>query len=275
VLVSFFLGADVIIQRSRKQELGLVEAQLAEQKRAEESLAQNAQELARSNAELEQFAYVASHDLQEPLRMVTSYTQLLAQRYGDKLDPDAQEFIAFAVDGGRRMQGVINDLPAYSRVGTRGKEFEPTDYDAVLSRVLVNLQAAVGESGAVVTHDPLLTILSDSAQLGQVFRIFLSNAIKFRSDKPPKVHVGADRKDGEWRLSVRDNGIGIDPKCFDRLFVIFQRLHTKEEYSGKGIGLAICKKIVERHGGRIWVESEPGEGSSIYFTAKAAGGNGP
>ncbi len=272
-LGSFILGADVIIQGSRKRELGLVEAQLAEQKRADEALAQNVQELARSNAELEQFAYAASHDLQEPLRMVTSYTQLLAQRYGDKLDPDAHEFIAFAVDGGRRMQGLINDLLAYSRVGTQRKEIEPTDCEAVLDRVLVNLRAAVGESDAEVTHDPLPTVLSDSTQLGQVFQNLLSNAIKYRSDKPPKVHVGADKKEGEWLLSVRDNGIGIDRKYFDRIFTIFQRLHTKEEYPGTGIGLAICKKIVERHGGRIWVESQPGEGSTFYFTAQAAGGN--
>ena len=266
ILCVFIVLADITIYRSRRRELALVEGQLARRKRTEEALAQQAQELARSNDELQQFAYVASHDLQEPLRMVTSYTQLLAQRYEGKLDADAQDFIAYAVDGGTRMQELINDLLAYSRVGSRDKEFEPTDCEAVFERTPSDLRIVAAESGAVVTHDPLPTVMADASQMGQLLQNLISNAIKYRSEQPPKVHVAAERHPGEWRFSVSDNGIGIDPKYAERIFVIFQRLHTKGEYPGTGIGLAVCKKIVERHGGRIWVESAPGEGSTFYFT---------
>jgi light-regulated signal transduction histidine kinase (bacteriophytochrome) len=239
---------------------------ITERRRAEEALAERTAELARSNAELEQFAYVASHDLQEPLRMVTSYTQLLARRYKGKLDEDADEFITFAVDGATRMQGLIQDLLAYSRVGTRGAAFAPTDCNRVVEQVLGDLSAAITEAGATVTHDPLPTVTADAGQLGQLFLNLIGNAVKFRGQAPPRIHVTAERADGAWRFAVMDNGIGLDPQYADRIFVIFQRLHTRAEYPGTGIGLAICKKIVERHGGRIWVEATPGGGSTFVFT---------
>jgi light-regulated signal transduction histidine kinase (bacteriophytochrome) len=236
-------------------------------------LAELAQELARSNADLEHFAYAASHDLQEPLRMVSSYVQLLARRYQGELDADADEFIAFAVDGAKRMQLLINDLLAYSRVGTRGKEFGPTDCEVVLQQALANLRVAIKENAAVVTHGPLPTLKADDSQLVQLLQNLIGNAIKFRNENAPEIHISADCVDDEsnWLFSVRDNGIGIAPQYAERIFVIFQRLHTREEHPGTGIGLAICKKIVERHGGRIWVESEPGKGSKFCFTLPARG----
>ncbi len=243
-----------------------VQRELAERKRMDEMLARQAQELARSNAELEQFAYVASHDLQEPLRMVASYVQLLKRRYQGKLDADADDFIAYAVDGATRMQRMINDLLAYSRVNTRGKPFEPTDCEAVLEQALANLQMAMVESGAQITHAPLPTVMADKTQLMQVFQNLVGNAIKYHGDRPPEIHIEVKRQNDEWLFSVRDNGIGIDPQYAERIFVIFQRLHNHAEYPGTGIGLAICKKIVERHGGRIWVESQPGQGATFYFT---------
>jgi signal transduction histidine kinase len=248
-----------------------LQREITERKRAEEMLEEQAQELARSNAELEQFAYVASHDLQEPLRMVTSHLQLLEQRYKGKLNANADEFIAYAVDGATRMQMTIEDLLAYSRVGMWDVDFEPTDCEAVLDRTLANLQVAIEESGAVVTHDPLPTVMADDLQLSQVFQNLIGNAIKFRDEEPPRVHVSAQPEGDEWVFSVCDNGIGIDPEDADCIFEVFQRLHTWAEYPGTGIGLAICKKIVERHGGRIWVESQPGKGSTFYFTIPMRG----
>ncbi len=245
---------------------------ITERKRVEEELAQQAKELARSNAELQQFAYVASHDLQEPLRMIASYTQLLARRYKGRLDADADEFIAYAVDGATRMQVLINDLLAYSRVGTQGKEFERTDCETVLAQAIANLQIAIQESGALITHDPLPTVMADALQLGQLFQNLIGNAIKFHGNEPPQIHVSAQLQTQEWVFSVRDNGIGIDPQYAERIFIIFQRLHNPSEYPGSGIGLAICKKIVERHGGRIWMQSQVG-GSVFYFTISEAGGS--
>jgi PAS domain S-box-containing protein len=239
---------------------------VTERKRAEEALREKTEELGRSNGDLEQFAYVASHDLQEPLRMVTSYVQLLAKRYKGKLDSDADEFIGFAVGGATRMGKLINDLLTYSRVGMQGKELEPTDCETVLNQCLKNLKMAIEEKGAVVTHDPLPMVMADRSKLEQLFQNLIENAIKFRGNEPPHVHVSASRDGNVWTFSVRDNGMGIAPEYAERIFIIFQRLHSREEYPGTGIGLAICKKIVERHGGRIWVESEVGKGATFYFT---------
>jgi PAS domain S-box-containing protein len=235
-------------------------------KRAEESLRRRTEELERSNAELEQFAYVASHDLQEPLRMVANFTQLLADRYQGRLDQDADEFIGFAVEGATRMQALINGLLCFARVKSRAGELEPTDAEAAFGRSLAGLRAAISDAHAQVTNDPLPTVVVDDLQLEQVFQNLVGNALKFRGSKPCRVHVSAERNGREWIFAVKDNGIGIDPRYHERIFVIFQRLHTRQAYPGTGIGLAICKRIVERHGGRIWVESGEGNGATFYFT---------
>jgi PAS domain S-box-containing protein len=239
---------------------------ITERKAAATHLLQKVEELNRSNVELEQIAYIASHDLQEPLRMVASYTQLLAKRYKGKLGADADEFISFAVDGANRMQQLIQDLLTYSRVGTKGTDLRATSSEESLQQALRNLRGAIEESGAEVTHDPLPAIMADEMQLIQLFQNLIGNAIKYRSHGVPRVHISAvlngERK---WEFSVNDNGLGIDPQYFERIFRMFQRLHKREEFAGSGIGLAVCKKIVERHGGNISVESQPGKGSTFRF----------
>jgi PAS domain S-box-containing protein len=235
-------------------------------KKSDEQLVKMVGELRRSNDELQQFAYVSSHDLQEPLRMVASYTQLLAKRYKGRLDGDADEFITFAVDGCDRMQGLIQDLLVYSRAGTNGKELREVSGEGALQGALTNLRITIEQSGAVVTHSSLPTLLTDETQLTQVFQNLVGNAIKYRSAEVPRVHVSATKNaDSEWIFSVRDNGLGIAPQYFDRIFILFQRLHGRNEFEGTGIGLAICKKVLERLGGRIWVESQPEKGSTFYF----------
>ena len=245
---------------------------VTERKQAEEKLKQITAEMQRSNTELEQFAYVISHDLQEPLRMVSSYTQLLAKRYQSRLDADADEFIAYSVDGAKRMQALLYDLLEYSRVGTRGKPFSLANCKDIVEQAMANLKVAIEESGALVSYDTLPTIMADEGQLVRLFQNLIGNAIKFRREEPPRVHISANRSYNVVVFSVRDNGIGIDPQHSQSIFEIFRRLHTKEEYPGTGMGLAICKKIVERHGGRISVQSQPGEGSTFYFTIQVTGG---
>ena len=229
-------------------------------------LARRAFELERSNQALQEFAYIASHDLQEPLRMVASYLQLLRGRYGGKLDADADEFINYAVDGARRMQSLINDLLEYSRVGTTSEPMRPTNLAEVLATAAVNLRATIEESGATVVVSAMPTVLGDAGQLVQLMQNLVANAIKFHGDAAPEVHVDARRGSGEWDIVVSDNGIGIEPRHADRIFQIFRRLHAANEYPGTGIGLAICRKIVERHGGRIWVEPNAGRGAAFHFT---------
>jgi PAS domain S-box-containing protein len=246
---------------------------ISKRKKSEEQLVNTVGELKRSNDELQEFAYVASHDLQEPLRMVASYTQLLGQRYKGRLDSDADEFIAYAVDGSNRMQRLIQDLLAYSRAGTNGSALLEISSANALKEALTNLRGTIENSSAIVTHDPLPPITTDSTQLAQIFQNLVGNAIKYRSAEIPHVHVSATKNGGgEWIFSVRDNGMGIDSLYFDKIFVLFQRLHGQKEFKGTGIGLAICKKIIERLGGRIWVESKPGEGSTFYFALPERGG---
>ncbi len=252
---------------------------ITERKQAQEKIARYAANLERSNRDLEQFAHVISHDLREPARVIKSYLNLLERRYRGQLDEKADKFITYAVDGAERMQEMIQALLNLSRVNTEQDNLAPTDSEEVLSRTLMALEQAMMESGSEVTHEPLPTVMADSAQLGQVFQNIIANAIKFRrEDGTPRVHISATRQAqaGEgaekktWVFAIEDNGIGIDPKQTDRIFQIFQRLHTREEYPGTGIGLALCKRIIEQHGGNIWVESEPGEGATFYFTLPAS-----
>jgi PAS domain S-box-containing protein len=239
---------------------------ITERKQAEAELQRTAAELASSNADLEQFAYAASHDMQEPLRAVVGCLQLLQQGDTGQLNARAHELIQHAIEGGIRMQALIDNLLAYSRLGTYGNPFMPTDCEDVLHLALANLGVVIEESSAVITHDPLPTVWADATQLLQVFQNLIGNAIKFRSTKPPTIHIETVRAADAWVFAVRDNGIGIEPQYAERIFVIFQRLHTRTEYPGTGIGLALCKKIVERHGGRIWIESELGQGTTFFFT---------
>lgn len=239
------------------------------EKRVEERTAlaeSRSRELERSNAELERFAYVASHDLQEPLRMVASYTQLLAKRYQGKLDQDADDFIGFAVDGAMRMKRMINDLLAFSRVGREQRALERTECKTAFEHALADLEVSIEEAGAVVTADVLPPVMGDVVQLERLFENLVGNAVKFRSDQPPRIHVGVAPENGHWHFSVTDNGIGIPPEFGERIFQIFQRFHERSKYPGTGIGLALCKRIVERHGGRIWMESSLGRGSTCHFS---------
>ncbi|MBC1218821.1 GAF domain-containing protein [Nostoc sp. UCD121] len=265
---------ELLKQLANQIGIALSQAQLLEKE------IQQSQELVRSNAELEQFAYVASHDLQEPLRMVTSYLQLLERRYKNQLDANADQFITYAVDGARRMQTLINDLLNYSRVSTRGQPFKLVDCDVILQRAIANLQIAIADNQAIITHDTLPEVMADTTQLTQVFQNLIGNAIKFCQNQQPQIYIGVAKPNtnsdeeslnsiplaDEWLFWVRDNGIGLESQYAERIFIIFQRLHGRDKYPGTGIGLAICKKIIERHGGRIWVESKPGQGSTFYFT---------
>ena len=238
-------------------------------KQLEEEREQLLVRLMRSNRELEQFAYVASHDLQEPLRMVASFTGLLERRYKDKLDQDAREFIHYAVDGALRMQKLIDDLLTYSRVGARDIPLEPTDCNHLLTQALSNLRVAIEENQAIITSGTLPTIPCNASHMTQLFQNLISNAIKFHGTEAPRITISAEYKQGEWLFSLQDNGIGIDPRYKEQVFKIFQRLHSRDEYAGTGIGLALCMKIVELHKGKIWLESEPGKGSTFYFTLPA------
>lgn len=259
-----------------KRDAALVEAnrslsaEVRERKRAQELLAEKIRDLAQSNAELEQFAYVSSHDLQEPLRMVTSYAQLLERRYRSQFDEDGLEFLHYIVDGAKRMRQLIDDLLSFSRVGTQAKALSPVSSEAALNAALANLSLSISESGAEIKREPLPVVLADQSQLTQLFQNLIANAIVYRrADEPPRIQIRAEKKDRQWQFAVKDNGIGIAPEHHERIFVIFQRLHGRGEYPGTGIGLAICKKIAERHGGRIWVESEVGKGSIFYFLLPA------
>ncbi len=261
-----FSDEDIAVLQTMADQLAnaIVNARLYEQ--AQQEIAERKQAEEALDAELEQFFYVASHHLQEPLRMVVSYVQLLEQRYKDQLDDEAHEFISYAVAGATRIKMLINDVLAFSRVTTRAQPFTPTDVSAILNRMLDNLKTITQEIDAVVTLDDMPTVMADGEQLRQVFQHLILNAIQFRSERPLEIYIGAEHAEDAWVFSVCDNGIGIEPQYFDRIFLIFQRLHRADEYPGTGIGLAVCKKIVERHGGRIWVESEPGTGSTFYFT---------
>jgi signal transduction histidine kinase len=263
------VSADPLVLNERRHVI-LALNNITARKQAEEELRLTAEDLARSNRDLEQFAYVASHDLKEPLRMVTGFLDLLKQSSGDALDAKCREYVDFAVDGGTRMQTLIDDLLTYARAGT-SKAADPADLGAVLDGVCRALRFDIEGSGAIITHDPLPTVRANAIEMSQVLQNLIGNAIKFRGDRKPEIHVGAQPRDGNWLFWIEDNGIGIDPQFADRIFNIFQRLHTRDQYPGTGIGLAICKKIVERHGGRIWVESQPGRGATFYFTIPGVG----
>ena len=261
--IPIFLGA-AITDDARNEGVAFI-LDVTDRKRADEMLIVKIEELKRSNEELEQFAYILSHDLQEPLRMITSYLQLLQKKYQGHIDDKAEKYIHFAVDGASRMQNLINDLLEYSRVGAGSNEPESIDCEFILNKVLSDLKMVI-ENNATISHDHLPEVMGDSIQIGQVFQNLIINGMKYHGEETPKIHIAAEKKASEWVFSVQDNGIGIDPQYFERIFEIFKRLHTREQFSGTGIGLAIRKKIVERHGGRIWVESELGKGSTFYFT---------
>jgi signal transduction histidine kinase len=248
-----------------------LQQEIADRKEAEEELKKISDELTRSNADLQHFAYAVSHDLQEPLRVIEGFIKLLEKRYQNKLDVKAKEFIGYTIEGVQRMRALIKDLLEYSRVGTSGIDIKPTDFSEAVDRAVFNLKKAVEESGAVITHDPLPTIRADIIQMGRLFQNLIGNAIKFCEKKTPDIRISAEKGEHGWTFFVRDNGIGIDPENVERIFAVFQRLHTREEYPGTGMGLAICKRIVERHGGKIWVKSEKGKGATFCFTIPETG----
>jgi PAS domain S-box-containing protein len=239
---------------------------ITERKQIENELNKTMQNLQRSNSELEQFAYVASHDLQEPLRMVSSFLQLLQRRYAGQLDSNADEFIEYAVDGAKRMQELIQDLLEYSRVTTKGKEFKEIKMEETIDKVLMDLKMSIDEHNVNITQDTMPIVTADDSQMIQLLQNLIGNAIKYRSEENPQIHISAEKEDKQWLFAVKDNGIGIDSKYTEKIFTIFQRLHSNDKYDGTGIGLAISKSIVERHGGNIWIESEPNKGSTFYFT---------
>jgi signal transduction histidine kinase len=260
------------MRRELVQQVAELRESHAETERAHRLLREQTRELERSNRDLEQFAYVASHDLQEPLRKVASFTQLLQKRYGGQLDERADQYIGFAVDGARRMQHLIQDLLAFSRVGRSGAEPEEVRLEAVLEQVLHDLGERIAESGAEVTHDPLPVVRGERALLAMLLMNVVGNALKFRHpERSPRVHLSARRDGDAWEVACTDNGIGIDPQYAERVFVIFQRLHPKEVYSGTGIGLALVKRVVEHHGGRVWVEPADTGGTTVRWTLRAAG----
>jgi PAS domain S-box-containing protein len=265
IWVSISAKSVTLTDNDKSARYGIIE-DITQRKIVEEEIARKTADLDRANADLEQFAHIASHDLQEPLRMVASFTELLARKYKGRLDKDADEFISIAVDGANRMKQLINDLLAFSRVGSKAKPFEPTDLNEAFNHAVGNLAVTIKEHGAVIEADPLPVLMADRAQMVQLSQNLISNAIKFHSLMQPQIKISASHKDGLWTFSIRDNGIGIEAQDIERIFTVFQRLHGKRDYPGTGIGLAICKKIVERHGGRIWVESEPGKGSTFFFT---------
>ncbi len=270
-IVWVLLSVALVCDEQNQPLYAVAQAQnITQHKRAQQELAHRVSELAHSNAELEQFAYIASHDLQEPLRKIASYTELLARRYQGKLDPGADKFIGYIVDGAQRMQQLINDLLTYSRVGrTTDLILEKVETACIIEGIFNDLARTIRDNQAEITCEELPVVLGNPRHVAQLLQNLITNAIKFRGDEPPRVHIGAERRADEWVIAVRDNGIGIDPQHAGRIFVVFQRLHTRTEYPGTGIGLAICKKIVERHGGQIWVESQPGQGSTFYFTLPA------
>ncbi|MFW6112601.1 MAG: sensor histidine kinase [Chloroflexota bacterium] len=241
-----------------------------EKARLYRELQQKHEELRQKNQELEHFAYIVSHDLREPLRMVTNYTKLIEKRYRDKLDAEGEQFISYAVDGSRRMQQLLNGLLAYCRVSTHGEPFQPVDCDALLRSVVGMLDITVQEASARVTWSEMTQVVADESQLLQLFQNLIANAIKYRRDEPPYIHISVEERNNEWLFAFQDNGIGIEPQYQERVFHIFQRLHTKDKFDGTGVGLAVCRRIVERHGGQIWLESEPGRGTTFYFTISKA-----
>lgn len=246
----------------------IIKRDILRRKHAEKAMAELTGELTRSNKELERFAHMASHDLQEPLRIVSNYTQLLAKRYKGRLDAEADEYMAYAVSGAHRMQQLIESLLNYSKVDMNGQEEAVVDCETALKQAIGNLGPVIEKNGAAITHDPLPKVVASESQITQLFQNLIDNAVKFRRDEAPRVHISAAKDKGEWVFGVKDNGIGIDPQYFERIFIIFQRLHSPADYPGIGMGLAVCKRIVERQGGRIWVASQPGIGSTFYFTLK-------